>query len=650
MESKKYVMCTDRMLHLSDGRVVYQIQALKDFGSVRRGMLGGYIESEQNLSQSGNCWIFDKAIVTGKAIVSDNACIFGDVQIFGNAMVYGNAGIAGNVMIFGNAKVLDNAKVYGNAQISDKAFVCGNSEIYGNAKISQHAFLTGNARVAGSVGGIKKIDSDMSHLANLLLYENMFDAWDYIVKENVYIDQDTYLPTIFKYYNPTKKSINEKYDVGIETNKEEIHNLLNYVWGLKYIDGDVEKQRYITNLNANVQWTAGDRWWEQYNKKYSSISGIAVYLRDLCTIFSDKLNRKVVLLPIPSSSGKDNIVTIVSHILGNDSNYPYFIDGSDILRRTKSEEPVHSQNGVENRDWRKRIKSLIINRKINEYRDAIFLVLDDVTTTGGSLEAVDHYISYYNINPQQIINFVYAKSRPWYEFIEMPDDKYYVKETQSDMEENQSLNLDTCNIIWDLDNTLMPKDVMNPQFYQGLENVLGSNNHNQIIVTNRSKKKITENEYRILEMYDFKEKNDADDVENRKRYIIHGKTNMYRLRTENDGTKPIFYSKYVFADSDDVVKRIYFLKPSCEPIRNALAILAGSKKFKDIDNIARVTIGVGNNESDIIAYKKAGVYAVLVNWGNKVKIKNSMADRVFDNVDEFVRWINGGQSSYLEIF
>lgn len=34
---------------------VYQIKALKDFNDVKAGDLGGYVASEDNLSQEGNC-------------------------------------------------------------------------------------------------------------------------------------------------------------------------------------------------------------------------------------------------------------------------------------------------------------------------------------------------------------------------------------------------------------------------------------------------------------------------------------------------------------------------------------------------------------------------------------------------------------------
>ena len=36
-------------------KTLYRIEALKDFGDVKRGDKGGFIESENNLSHYGNC-------------------------------------------------------------------------------------------------------------------------------------------------------------------------------------------------------------------------------------------------------------------------------------------------------------------------------------------------------------------------------------------------------------------------------------------------------------------------------------------------------------------------------------------------------------------------------------------------------------------
>ena len=67
------------------GIILFQIQALKDFGNVKKGDLGGWIEKEENLSQEDNAW------VSGDAKVFGDAVVYGNALVFGNALVYGNA-------------------------------------------------------------------------------------------------------------------------------------------------------------------------------------------------------------------------------------------------------------------------------------------------------------------------------------------------------------------------------------------------------------------------------------------------------------------------------------------------------------------------------------------------------------------------------
>ena len=84
---------TDETIDVS-GTTLHRIKALKDFGNVKKGELGGYVkkgglggyvESEYNLSQIGNCWVYGNAWVCG------NAWVYGNAEVCGNARVYGNA-------------------------------------------------------------------------------------------------------------------------------------------------------------------------------------------------------------------------------------------------------------------------------------------------------------------------------------------------------------------------------------------------------------------------------------------------------------------------------------------------------------------------------------------------------------------------------
>lgn len=63
------------------GITLHRVKALKDFDDVKKGELGGYVESERNLSQAGNCWVYGNARVYGNAWVYDNAKVCGDAMI-----------------------------------------------------------------------------------------------------------------------------------------------------------------------------------------------------------------------------------------------------------------------------------------------------------------------------------------------------------------------------------------------------------------------------------------------------------------------------------------------------------------------------------------------------------------------------------------
>ena len=54
------------------GKPLFQVVALRDFGSVLKGDKGGYIESEANLSHNGDCWVSGDAWVYGAACNHDN--------------------------------------------------------------------------------------------------------------------------------------------------------------------------------------------------------------------------------------------------------------------------------------------------------------------------------------------------------------------------------------------------------------------------------------------------------------------------------------------------------------------------------------------------------------------------------------------------
>jgi hypothetical protein len=106
---------------LAGTRRLFRIRAVRDFGDVRRGDLGGYIESEANLCHEGDCWIHDVAQVYGpEAVVRDNARVRGEAWVLGR--------------VEGNAEVCDLVVVSEHAHVGGRTIVCGDEIVGGESR------------------------------------------------------------------------------------------------------------------------------------------------------------------------------------------------------------------------------------------------------------------------------------------------------------------------------------------------------------------------------------------------------------------------------------------------------------------------------------------------------------------------------------
>ena len=124
---KKFELTAEYVTNIF-GKKLFRIKALVEFGIVKEGELGGFVEKESNIDDDGNAWVSGNAQVFGNAKISGNAQVYGNAKVFGNAWVYGNAWISGNAQVYGNAWISGNAQVYGNACVAknlDYAIVGG---------------------------------------------------------------------------------------------------------------------------------------------------------------------------------------------------------------------------------------------------------------------------------------------------------------------------------------------------------------------------------------------------------------------------------------------------------------------------------------------------------------------------------------------
>ena len=117
---RKYELLTGDCIRVGD-RTVYRIRALRDFGDVRRGDLGGYIESESALAHEGDAWVQDVAQVYGQ-----------NARVSGNARIKGEAWVLGRVD--GDAQICDLAVIAEHAHVGGRTIVCSDEIVGGEAR------------------------------------------------------------------------------------------------------------------------------------------------------------------------------------------------------------------------------------------------------------------------------------------------------------------------------------------------------------------------------------------------------------------------------------------------------------------------------------------------------------------------------------
>ena len=157
---KKYEL-TDDVIRETGGdgapAFLYRIKALRDFECrgtrVHAGDLGGYVESEDNLSHEGSCWVFDDAKVYDSAKVYGDACVLYSAEVSAYAEVYDQAVVgdyavvSGLAKVYGIARVFDSGCVLGHSDVSGAACVSGTSTV-DDSIVSDSVYITGDSYIS----------------------------------------------------------------------------------------------------------------------------------------------------------------------------------------------------------------------------------------------------------------------------------------------------------------------------------------------------------------------------------------------------------------------------------------------------------------------------------------------------------------------
>ena len=176
---------------LPDGRKVHRIKALRDFGNVKAGTLGGFVEEDDNLSHDGLCWIADNAmalgrsrvirdaqlrdrarisdwvVVTDQCVVRDDAWLQDSVFCYDNTVIGAQSLLAEVVTVYDNAVILcqprrslsgktrlpnlrGQAIIRGHARLEGYISVQDNVTVGDDAVVRDHAYLFDQAHIGGN--------------------------------------------------------------------------------------------------------------------------------------------------------------------------------------------------------------------------------------------------------------------------------------------------------------------------------------------------------------------------------------------------------------------------------------------------------------------------------------------------------------------
>lgn len=187
---KKYIILEDETI-VHNGHTLYRIQALKDFSNVKKDSKGGWISGYHNLSQQGDCWIYNEAKVYELALVFEDACIsnyaeiYGNAQVFNEAKVWGNAKVYGNSNVYKSARVCENAEIYNFAKIYGYSHITGKAKIYNNAEIFEYAWISDSSQIFGGalISGHLVIcgDAIINNISDYIVFKNHWSSGRYFI-------------------------------------------------------------------------------------------------------------------------------------------------------------------------------------------------------------------------------------------------------------------------------------------------------------------------------------------------------------------------------------------------------------------------------------------------------------------------------------
>lgn len=257
MNGRKYeiLMDTDHQALMDctydeDGEIIectilYQIRALRDLPGVKAGDLGGFVETEDNLSQDGECWVYPHAFVFGKSRIEGNAKVAGvtkvyDSKIFASACIHGNENLDGRGITICDSTICGKALISGDkiyistTEVADWATIGDNCHIR-NCQISGNTSIKGNRIQGGydlrdtngnvnyvSLTNVSLRNSHVSNYARVNVGKHVYLVDAEITSENdvLYINAST----SFVFFRGRKGKVFFSEDLGTMEELENVEN------------------------------------------------------------------------------------------------------------------------------------------------------------------------------------------------------------------------------------------------------------------------------------------------------------------------------------------------------------------------------------------------------------------------------------------
>ena len=172
MENRKYEMTNITMEF--EERTLYRIRALKNFRNVKAGELGGWVSGKHNLSQEGECWIYNEAKCMDNARMYHNStmynnsvmCDFSEMHgrsemhnysaMYDNSRMYNCSAMYDNSRMYNDSKMYNNSRMFDNSAMYNNAVMLDNSKMFENSRMYRDSRLKNKEKLCGKL--VTKVD------------------------------------------------------------------------------------------------------------------------------------------------------------------------------------------------------------------------------------------------------------------------------------------------------------------------------------------------------------------------------------------------------------------------------------------------------------------------------------------------------------